>query len=76
MPSETPESWTGVRQPDPEFLPLTHLIINGHQIPADLLAGGQIHHDVSAGTVTVTFVDVRTVETLYRHQEARDAVRP
>jgi hypothetical protein len=48
-------------------LPMDHLVIDDLVIPADRFSMGGVDHDVDAGTVTVTFCNVRRVETVYRH---------
>lgn len=51
----------------PEFLPLHQIVVDGIVIPADQIEGGTIHHDISKGTLTVTFCGVQRVTTTYRH---------
>lgn len=55
----------------PEFLPLMSLRIDGVDIPTDRIEGGAIFHDIDNGTVSVTFVGVRTVETVYHPEQVR-----
>lgn len=49
--------------------PLTRLVIDGLVIPAEMIAMDGIEHDVSETTVTVTFQNVRVLETVYKHME-------
>lgn len=47
-------------------VPLSYVAVNGYEIPVDMIALGATLHDVSEGILTVTFIGVRTVETVYR----------
>lgn len=54
------------------FLPLVSLVVNGLEIPADMLMAESMFHDIDDGTLTVTFVNVKDVQTNYLHNVGRD----
>lgn len=60
------------QHPDTEvqraFLPLDEIEVNGLILPAEILEGGSIVHDIDKATLTVTFCNVREVATRYKHQ--------
>lgn len=50
-------------------LPIKRIVIDGHEIQSDQFALDGVEHDISEGTVIVTFVNVRNLEVVYTHME-------
>jgi hypothetical protein len=50
-----------------DALPIQHIVIDGWVIQGDQFAMGSLQHDVNMGTVSITFVGVRHLETVYKH---------
>lgn len=59
-----------------DFLPLDLLIVNGVEIPGNKIQAQSIYHEIDEGKVTVTFCNVRTVETVYKHMERGEKAEP
>lgn len=50
-------------------IPLSRIIIDGVEIPSERIAQGGVDHDIDQAQVTVTFINVRNVETVYQYME-------
>lgn len=54
------------------FRPIEHIVINqGHPISGEEFAMGSLRHDVDTGEVTITYVNVHTLQVVYKDQVQR-----
>ena len=54
-----------------EVLPIEAVIIDGLTIDGNQFEMGSLQHDVNMGTVSIKFIGVRKLETIYKHMLER-----